>query len=77
MDPKGQAKETDKEAEEPAVQQLEEVQEQVEEPSVEAEEAAIKPLSEVLGQAERAYAAYMEAEQQVSRIYKENERLKR
>jgi hypothetical protein len=73
MDPKGQATKNDREAEEPAVSVAEELQEQVEQSSVQAEESAIKPLDEVLGQAEKAYAAYMEAERQVARIYKENE----
>ena len=73
VNPKGQSKKDNKEAEEQAVKPLEEVQEQIEELQAGAEESLMKPLDEVLGQAERAYAAYMDAQRQVSKIYKENE----
>ena len=59
VNPKRQAKKDNQEAEEQAVEPLEEVQGQVEEPpvEVEVEEPAMKPLDEVLGQDEKAYAA--------------------
>jgi len=73
MDAKGQTKRVAKGAEEPAVKSTGEVQELVEQSTVETEVSAKKPLSEVLVQAEKAYIAYMGAERQVARIYKEHE----
>ena len=63
--------------EEEVVQEEEAVQEEQEQTEevvrAEAEQSAVKPLDEVLGQAQKAYAAYMEAEREVARIYRENE----
>ena len=61
MEPKGRAKKTVDEVEEPAVEPVAEVQEQVPEPSTGVEETSVEagtsivtPLSEVLGHAEKA-----------------------
>jgi len=69
-EPRERSKKAVKETEEQAVKPVEEVQEQVE-PTREAEEKAVSPLDEVLGRAERAYATYMEAQQQVARAYRQ------
>ena len=65
MVPDGQAKKPDQETGEESVSSTEQVQEQVEETPVKVEEQTVAPLAEVLGQAEKAYAAYREAERQV------------
>jgi hypothetical protein len=62
VNPKGQAKKTEEQAE---------ISTEQEEPQAEA--VVKNPLDEVLSQAQRAYTAYMDATREVSRIYRENE----
>ena len=77
-EPRKQMKEADVEAEEVTEEVVTEssegAQEQVVEDTEEkAEEQPARPLDEVLGQAEKAYAAYMEAQRQVASAYRMNE----
>ena len=71
VNPKGQGRKASKEVGGLAVQRPDEAKGQGEQSP--GEEPMVKPLDEVMGQAEKAYAAYMEAERQVARIYKSNE----
>jgi hypothetical protein len=73
VNPKAVNKKAQKQIEETLPVEEEPVEEEpVEEVSVE-ERPAMRPLDEVLGQAQKAYAAYMDATREVSRIYRENE----
>jgi hypothetical protein len=67
--PRQQTKKVPEEAivEEIVVETLEVVQEQVEQISREVEEPPARPLDEVLGQAEKAYAAYVDAQRFVTK----------
>jgi hypothetical protein len=74
VDVKTQTKKQEKAEKEETANVLDEVEEQLKESPVEMETSpTTKPLHDVLGQAEKAYAAYMDAEKQVSMIYRENE----
>ena len=75
MSPKELAQKNYSEAEEQAVKSLEGIQEQLEESQVQAEEPTMEPLNEVLGQVESAYASYVDAQRQVSKIYKDGTKM--
>ena len=64
--PKEQPKKVSEETEEVVEETVEAVPEEVEEVSAEVGAQPSTPLEEVLGQAERAYAAFMEAQRQVA-----------
>jgi len=69
VDPKEQAQKMAKKAEEPVVEPAPEVQGETE-ALADVREQAAGPLTEVLKRVEQAYAAYVDAEKEVARVYK-------